>query len=45
MSIEYGSFKNDRAEEMEFAHMCFLKGHEEMLEQIRRKVFFTMPMI
>ncbi|XP_026472573.1 heat shock factor protein-like isoform X2 [Ctenocephalides felis] len=36
-SAETGSLKFDK-DEIEFSHMCFLKGHPYLLEHIKRKV-------
>lgn len=38
-SSENGSLKFDK-DEIEFSHMCFLKGHPYLLEHIKRKVSF-----
>ncbi|XP_026476158.1 heat shock factor protein-like, partial [Ctenocephalides felis] len=35
-SAETGSLKFDK-DEIEFSHMCFLKGHPYLLEHIKRK--------
>jgi len=37
MSVESGGLKGDR-EEIEFAHLFFLRGQEHLLDQIKRKV-------
>lgn len=37
VSVEQGALKMEK-DEMEFQHMYFLKGHEYLLELIKRKV-------
>ena len=38
VGVDSGGLKSERQEEMEFAHPCFLRGNEQLLDQIRRKV-------
>ena len=38
-SIDHGSLKNEK-EDMEFHHPYFIKGKEQFLEYIKRKVLF-----
>ena len=37
VGVDSGGLKSERVEEMEFAHPCFLRGHEHLLESIKRK--------
>ena len=36
-AVDSGGLKSERVEGMEFAHTCFLRGHENLLESIKRK--------
>ena len=38
VGVDSGGLKSEKQEEMEFAHQFFIKGMEELLEQIKRKV-------
>ncbi len=38
VGVDSGGLKSEKQEEMEFAHPCFLRGMEHLLEKIKRKV-------
>ena len=40
VSVDSGGLKLDK-DEMEFAHSCFVQGHEYLLEHIKRKIPIT----
>jgi len=37
VAVDSGGLKSERVEDMEFAHQFFLRGHEHLLENIKRK--------
>ncbi|XP_040576048.1 heat shock factor protein 4 [Lepeophtheirus salmonis] len=38
LGIDSGGLKSERADQMEFAHSDFLRGHGHLLDQIKRKI-------
>ncbi len=38
VGVDSGGLKSERQEEMEFQHRCFIRGRDDLLENIKRKV-------